>query len=120
MTRTPLPRPTLLPGLPRVWRTPHPLQLGLDAAHAVLLDLPEPRAARLLDLLDGSRSERLALAQAGGLGMRPDEATALLDTLHAAGLVVPAARPFPPATPRPPAAAAGGPGFPPAARPPAP
>lgn len=99
MTRTPLPRPTLLPGLPRIWRTPHTLQLGLDPARAVLLDLPTPGAARLLDLLDGSRSERLALAQAGPLGIRPDEATLLLDTLHAAGLVVPAQRLFPSSMP---------------------
>lgn len=99
MSRTPLPRPTLLPGLPRIWRTPHTLQLGLDPAHAVLLDLPEPRAARLLDLLDGSRSERLAVARAGALGLPPDEAAALLDTLHAAGLVVPAQSLFPPAMP---------------------
>ena len=99
MSRPPLPRPTLLPGLPRIWRTPHTLQLGLDPAHAVLLDLPEPRAARLLDLLDGSRSERHALAQAGQLGLLPDEAAALLHTLRAAGLVVPAGNLFPPAMP---------------------
>jgi hypothetical protein len=99
MSRTPLPRPTLLPGLPRIWRTPHTLQLGLDPPRAVLLDLPEPRAAGLLDLLDGSRSERLALAEAATFGMRPDEARTLLDTLHTAGLVVPAQSLFPPAMP---------------------
>ncbi len=99
MSRTPLPRPTLLPGLPRLWRTPHTLQLGLDPARAVLLELPDPRAARLLDLLDGTRSERLALIEAGALGLRPDEAGVLLDHLHAAGLVVPARSLFPPAMP---------------------
>ncbi|MEU4214567.1 hypothetical protein [Actinoplanes sp. NPDC026623] len=99
MSRTPLPRPTLLPGLPRIWRASHTLQLGLDPPRAVLIDLPEPRAAGLLDLLDGSRSERLALARAGAFGMRPDEARTLLDTLHAAGLVVPAQSLFPPAMP---------------------
>ncbi|GID95859.1 hypothetical protein ACFQFC_28110 [Amorphoplanes digitatis] len=99
MSRTPLPRPTLLPGLPRIWHTPRTLQLGLDPPRAVLIDLPEPSAAGLLDLLDGSRSERLALARAGSFGMRPDEARTLLDTLHAAGLVVPAQRLFPPAMP---------------------
>jgi hypothetical protein len=99
MSRSSLPRPTLLPGLPRLWRTPHTLQLGLDPARAVLLDLPDPRAAGLLDLLDGSRPARLALARAGTLGIRPDEASALLDTLHAAGLVVPARRLFPSAMP---------------------
>ncbi|WP_158647408.1 hypothetical protein [Actinoplanes sp. ATCC 53533] len=99
MSRTPLPRPTLLPGLPRIWRTPHTLQLGLDPARAVLLDLPEPGAARLLDLLDGSRSERHALAQAGSLGIRPGEAAVLLDTLHEVGLVVPAQSLFPSSMP---------------------
>jgi len=99
MSRTPLPRPTLLPGLPRIWRSPHTLQLGVDPARAVLLDLPEPRAARLLDLLDGSRSERNAVAQAGPLGIRPDEAAVLLDTLHEAGLVVPAQSLFPSSMP---------------------
>jgi hypothetical protein len=99
MSRAPLSRPTLLPGLPRIWRTPHTLQLGLDPAHAVLLDLPDPRAARLLDLLDGSRSEHLAVAAAGALGLRRDEASGLLDTLHAAGLVVPAPSLFPTAMP---------------------
>lgn len=99
MSPTPLPRPTLLPGLPRVWRTANTLQLGLDPARAMLLDLPDPRAARMLDLLDGSRSERLALAQAASVGLRPDEARTLLDMLHAAGLVVPAQSLFPPGMP---------------------
>jgi bacteriocin biosynthesis cyclodehydratase domain-containing protein len=99
MSRTPLSRPTLLPGLPRIWRAPRTLQLGLDPARAMLLDLPDVQAAGLLDLLDGSRPERLALARAGSLGLRPTEATALLDTLYAAGLVVPARSLFPPAMP---------------------
>ena len=43
------------PGLPRVWRGPHTLQLGTDPTRAVLIDLPDPRAAELLDLLDGTR-----------------------------------------------------------------
>jgi hypothetical protein len=99
MTRTPVSRPTLLPGLPRIWRTPHTLQLGVAPPRAVLLDLPEPRAAGLLDLLDGSRTERLALARAGAYGLSADEARTLLDALHAAGLVVPARDLYPPAMP---------------------
>jgi hypothetical protein len=99
MSRIPLPRPTLLPGLPRIWRNSTTLQLGLDPARAVLLDLPDPRAGRLLDLLDGSRSERLALAHAESMGLRPEEARQVLDLLHAAGLVVPAQTLFPPAMP---------------------
>ncbi|MBB2946152.1 hypothetical protein FB565_005910 [Actinoplanes lutulentus] len=90
MSRTPLPRPTLIPGLPRIWRNPGELQLGLDPAHAVVLRFPDPRAARVLDLLDGIRSERAVLLRAAELGVRPDEARSLLDLLHQAGLVLPA------------------------------
>lgn len=90
MTRPPLLRPTLVPGLARLWRGPHTLQLGLDPARAVLIELPEPRAARILDLLDGAHSERAVLAQAPASGVSRDEARALLDTLHAGGFVLPA------------------------------
>jgi hypothetical protein len=91
MTRTPLPRPTLIPGLPRIWRGPGELQIGLDPAHAVLLHLPDPRTAQVLDLLDGRRPERVVLLRAAELGVPPDDARALLDLLHAAGLVLPSA-----------------------------
>ncbi|MEU4426104.1 hypothetical protein AB0F81_36250 [Actinoplanes sp. NPDC024001] len=89
MTRTPLPRPTLIPGLPRIWRSPGELQLGLDPAHAVVLQLPDRRTAQVLDLLDGRRPERSVLLRAAELGVPPDEARAVLDLLHRAGLVLP-------------------------------
>ena len=89
MNRTPLPRPTLIPGLPRIWRAPGVLQIGVDPAHAVLLHLPDPRAARVLDLLDGNRPERTVLLRAAELGVAPDEARTVMDLLHAAGLVLP-------------------------------
>jgi hypothetical protein len=85
-------RPTLLPGLPRVWRDPHTLQLGADPARALLIDMPDPRAAGLLDLLDGTRPERVVLSRAAEHGLSPAEARALLDTLHAAGFVLPGPR----------------------------
>jgi hypothetical protein len=85
---SPLLRPTLLPGLVRVWRGPHTLQLGLDPGNAVLVDLPDPRAARMLELLDGTRPERLVLARAVECGVAADDARALLDSLHAAGFVL--------------------------------
>jgi bacteriocin biosynthesis cyclodehydratase domain-containing protein len=88
MSRTPLPRPTLLPGLSRVWRGPHVLQVGLDPARAVLVDLPDPRAARVLDLLDNGHPERAVLARAMQLDVPAEQARTLLDTLHTAGLVV--------------------------------
>ncbi|MFJ6198371.1 hypothetical protein [Micromonospora sp. NPDC092111] len=83
-------RPTLLPGLTRLWRDRHTLQLGLTPGRAVLLEVANPRAIRLLDLLDGSRSERLVLADAAEAQLDPGEARGLMDALRAAGLVVPA------------------------------
>jgi len=87
-TATALARPTLLPGLRRLWRGRHALQLGVDPARAVVLELPDPAAARLLDLLDGTRSERAVLAAAGGYRIAEADARALLDALRTAGLVV--------------------------------
>ena len=37
----PLARPTLLPGLRRVWRSRHCLQLGLDPARAIIVAIPQ-------------------------------------------------------------------------------
>ena len=80
-------RPLLIPGLPRLWRAPGELQLGADPSRAVSVQLPEPRAALLLDLLDGTRSERAVLVRAAELDIPSGQARALLDTLRAAGLV---------------------------------
>lgn len=88
MTRKPLSRPTLLPGLARLWRDPHTLQIGLDPARAVLLDLPDRSWARLLDLLTGDQPERAVLTHARRLGMSQEDARTLLDALRTAGLVV--------------------------------
>jgi hypothetical protein len=87
-SRPTLQRPTLLPGLRRLWRTPHLLQLGVDPAHAVVLELANPAVAKLLDLLDGAHSERAVLAHAARHGVAESDARTLLDTLHSAGLVV--------------------------------
>jgi hypothetical protein len=70
--------------------------LGLDPARAVLLDLPDPRAARMLDVLDGTRSERAALAHAAEQGVTAADAQELLETLQATGLVLPAPNLMPP------------------------
>ncbi|MBQ1025599.1 hypothetical protein [Micromonospora sp. C95] len=83
----PSPRPCLLPGLTRLWRDRYTLQLGLGRERAVLVEMADPRAVRLLDLLDGTRSERQVLT---GTDVRPEHARALLDALRTAGLVVPA------------------------------
>ncbi|MFI7604207.1 TOMM precursor leader peptide-binding protein [Micromonospora sp. NPDC049366] len=89
MTRTALPRPTLLPGLTRLWRDRHTLQLGLTSDRAVVLEITDPRAARILDLLDGTRSERAVLAHPAAVDLGVDQARTLIDALRAAGLLVP-------------------------------
>jgi hypothetical protein len=83
-------RPLLIPGLPRVWRTPDELQFGADPSRAVSLQLPDPRAAQVLDLLDGTRSERAVLDRAGELDIPLDHVRALIATLRTAGLIRPA------------------------------
>ncbi|MGC4894140.1 hypothetical protein [Micromonospora sp. DT31] len=87
---TPLVRPTLLPGLTRLWRDRHTLQLGVQPGRAVLLEMSSPGTAHLLDLLDGTRSERAVLTAATAARVPRQEARALLDSLRDAGLVVPA------------------------------
>jgi hypothetical protein len=81
-------RPLLIPGLPRLWRGPREIQFGSDPTRAVSIDLADPRTAQLLDLLDGTRSERAALQRAAELGAPADQAKALLETLQATGLVL--------------------------------
>lgn len=81
-------RPLLLPGVTPLWRGPRTLQLGLGPRPAVVLDLPNPCAAGLLDLLDGARTESGVLAAAAGRGIGETEARALLDTLRRHRLVV--------------------------------
>jgi hypothetical protein len=99
MSRSPVLRPTLLPGLHRIWRSGRTLQLGLDPDRAVLLDLPGPHAADFLDLLDGSRPERSILLEAVPMSLAPSETRALLDALRAAGFLVPGQTLLPPALP---------------------
>jgi len=87
-TVSPMSRPTLLPGLRRLWRDGHSLQLGTDPRRAVVLDFVEPATARVLDLLDGTRTERTVILEAAALGVPVEATEALLGTLGDAGLVV--------------------------------
>ncbi|MFB9235299.1 hypothetical protein ACFFWC_07070 [Plantactinospora siamensis] len=101
MAPAPLLRPTLLPGLVRLWRDRHTLQLGLHPERAILLEVADPLVARLLDLLDGGHSERGVLDEATRLGLRREDARTLLEQLRAAGLLVGAAALLPPGLPDP-------------------
>ncbi|GIG58254.1 hypothetical protein Lfu02_26260 [Longispora fulva] len=78
-------RPLL--ALRRLRRDPGSVQLGVDPAHAALLDLADPRLVRLLDLLDGSRAPAQLRLAARRLGLPDDALPALLDVLAAAGLL---------------------------------
>ena len=84
----PLLRPVLIPGVPRLRRGPHTLQLG--TSRPVLVDLPGQDPGALLDLIDGTRTDRLLVHHAARLGLAPEATRALLETLTSAGLLVPA------------------------------
>ena len=81
-------RPVLRPGLTALWRGPQTLQIGLDPRQAVVLDLPNPAAAGLLELLDGGRTESAVIAAAARRGIGEPDARALLDTLRRHRLVI--------------------------------
>ncbi|GAA2589333.1 ThiF family adenylyltransferase [Dactylosporangium fulvum] len=81
-------RPTLLPNLRRLWRDERTVQLGTDPATAVILELRQPELARVLDLLDGSHTERALRTAADALGLDECDVFDLVHTLQAAGLVV--------------------------------
>ncbi|GGM32857.1 hypothetical protein ACFFX1_04965 [Dactylosporangium sucinum] len=81
-------RPTLLPNLRRLWRDERTVQLGTDPATAIILELRRPELARILDLLDGSHTERAVLNAAEALGLGRQDALDLIGVLHDAGLVV--------------------------------
>src|SRR5256885_10394578 len=69
MSAAPSGRPTLLPALRRLWRDPCRVQLGTDPRRAVLLELPHPSYARVLDLLDGTRTRARVLREAARGGV---------------------------------------------------
>jgi hypothetical protein len=81
-------RPMLLPGLRRLWRDWRTVQLGTDPQRAVLLEFTDPALARVLDLLDGSRTERTIRHDAAALGVPEPDTIALLDALRTAGLAL--------------------------------
>src|SRR5262245_19702474 len=81
-------RLTLLPGLCRLWRDEPAVQLGSDPSRAIIVVLPDPGAARVLDLLDGSRTERGVLRDAVAVGVPRSVTMAMLAALRSANLVV--------------------------------
>ncbi|MGE5830018.1 MAG: TOMM precursor leader peptide-binding protein [Micromonosporaceae bacterium] len=88
MSRPPVRRPVLLPALRRLWRDPNRLQIGTEPGRAVMLELTEPACARLLDLLDGSRTEATLVREAARSGIAAADTLAVLAALRRAGYVV--------------------------------
>jgi hypothetical protein len=73
----------------RVWRDPHRVQVGTDPDRAVVLEFADPTFARILDLLDGTRTETRVLREAAANhGIAAEDATAVLTVLRTAGYVI--------------------------------
>jgi bacteriocin biosynthesis cyclodehydratase domain-containing protein len=81
-------RPTLLPGLRRLWRDRNTVQFGTDPRRAVVLEFADPALVRVLDLLDGARTEPVIIREAARFGVAESATTALLAILRDGGLVV--------------------------------
>jgi hypothetical protein len=81
-------RNLLLAPLRRLWRDGHTLQLGTDPRVATMVELANPAAVRVLDLLDGTRTDCRVLNEATRLGVPDRDARAVLDALRSAGLVI--------------------------------
>jgi hypothetical protein len=86
----------LLPGLRPLWRTGRAVQLGTEPGRAIVLELAEPSAGRLLYLLDGSRTENSLIKEAARLGISEADARTLLRDLKDRGLVIGADTLLPP------------------------
>ncbi len=80
-------RPLLAPGVRRLWRAAGVLQLGVAPERAVVAEFDHPRTARILDLLDGTRTVPSIRRTASALDVPDDAVTELLDALADAGLL---------------------------------
>ena len=68
----------LIPILRKVWRDPHRIQVGTDPDRAVVLEFADPTCARVLDLLDGTRTEARLLREAVRYGIASEDASAVI------------------------------------------
>jgi hypothetical protein len=84
-----------------LWRDRHTVQLGTDPRRAVVLEFADPALARVLDLLDGSRTDRAVVREAAALGVPESATEVLLGTLRDCGLTVDSASLMPPGLPEP-------------------
>lgn len=97
----PVSRLTLLPGLRRLARDAQTVQLGTDPRRAVILEFADPALVRVLDLLDGTRTEAMIVREAAAFGIPGSAATTLLGILRDGGLAVEVHTIVPPSLPEP-------------------
>ncbi|MDQ3151446.1 MAG: hypothetical protein M3R63_06930, partial [Actinomycetota bacterium] len=88
MTTSQLPRrPHLAPGRTVLWRAPDSVQVGVGAAHAVVVEGLSGPLATLLREMDGSRDTDDLVADAVAAGADRADVVAVIGDLQAAGLV---------------------------------
>jgi len=80
----------LTPGLRRLWRGGTAIQFGVRPDRAVVVRLADAAHGKLLDLIDGVRTEHAVLRDAAAAGIPTGTASELLATLRRHALVVPA------------------------------
>lgn len=85
----------LKPGLRRVWRGPHTLQLGVDVPRPLVVHPVDDAVEAWLRAIDGTRRWPELLAAATEAGLTASEARRLLRLLADAGLLADAAVPDP-------------------------
>jgi hypothetical protein len=78
----------LLPTVRRLRRDRHTVQVGLDPARALLIELTGQSPTQLLRLLDGTRSEAVIRRETARIGLPDADTCRLLAALRSRGLVV--------------------------------
>jgi len=73
--------------LVRLWRHTRTVQFGVDPSHAVVLEFGDFAEIRLLDLMDGTRTEPQIHQEAAQLGIPTSVTDRLLRLLRSAGLL---------------------------------
>jgi hypothetical protein len=77
----------LLPHLRPLWRGRTTLQLGTDPARAVVVEFADAATARLVELLDGGRTEEQLVTAAARRGVTPEATHTVVARLRRAGVV---------------------------------
>jgi hypothetical protein len=88
-------RPRLVEGLRWIWRGPSTVQLGVDPAHAVVLDGVDPDVVGFLSRCDGSLDVDELVTLGGQAGLPAAEIREVVTLLTGAGLVHDASAPVP-------------------------